>query len=67
MDIAAPPRKSLLRLLAEHCAGEEARQTLLRWTSRAGRDEYAKVTPRGRDAGWMERPARHPHARAPPS
>ncbi|KAL6770831.1 hypothetical protein ACKKBF_B32860 [Auxenochlorella protothecoides x Auxenochlorella symbiontica] len=48
VDIAAPPRKSLLRLLAEHCAGEEARQTLLRWTSRAGRDEYAKEVLEGR-------------------
>jgi sulfite reductase alpha subunit-like flavoprotein len=39
-DITAPPRKLLLRLLAEHCSAAEDREALLWLCSRAGRDEY---------------------------
>ncbi|KAK2078446.1 hypothetical protein QBZ16_003286 [Prototheca wickerhamii] len=42
LDLTSPPRKSLLRLLGEHARDADARATLLRWTSRAGRDEYRR-------------------------
>lgn len=42
LDLTSPPRKSLLRLLGEHARDEDAKATLLRWTSRAGRDEYRR-------------------------
>ena len=41
VDLTGPPRKSLLRLLGEHCAAPEERAALLRLCSRDGRDEYA--------------------------
>lgn len=41
VDFTGPPRKSLLRLLAEHCAMPEERAALLRLCSREGRDAYA--------------------------
>lgn len=36
-------RKSLLRLLAEHCSDPEEQRTLLHLSSRGGRDEYAAL------------------------
>lgn len=41
VDLTGPPRKSLLRLLAEHCAAPEERAAALRLCSRQGREEYA--------------------------
>ncbi|KDD72903.1 hypothetical protein H632_c2756p1 [Helicosporidium sp. ATCC 50920] len=38
-DLCSPPRKLLLRLLAEHAAEPQERATLLRWASVAGREE----------------------------
>ena len=39
-DITGVPRKSLLRLLAEHCADADEQQRLLLLCSRGGRDAY---------------------------
>ncbi len=41
VDLAGPPRKSLLRLLGEHCAEPAERRRLLHLCSRDGRDAYA--------------------------
>lgn len=40
-DVTSVPRKSLLRLLAEHCADPGERHALLRLCSSGGRAEYA--------------------------
>lgn len=41
VDLTGPPRKSLLRLLAEHCSAAGERRRLLRLCSRDGREAYA--------------------------
>lgn len=41
VDLTGPPRKSLLRLLGEHCAEPAERRRLLHLCSRDGRDAYA--------------------------
>ena len=41
VDLTGPPRKSLLRLLAEHCGEATERRRLLHLCSRDGREEYA--------------------------
>ena len=43
VDLTSPPRKSLLRLLAEHCAAPGERARLLLLCSRDGREAYAQV------------------------
>jgi sulfite reductase alpha subunit-like flavoprotein len=40
-DLTTAPRKSLLRVLAEHCSNNEEKQRLLYLCSRQGRDLYA--------------------------
>lgn len=40
LDISSPPRKSLLRILAEFCSEPQERISLLRLSSRGGREEY---------------------------
>ena len=40
-DVTSVPRKSLLRLLAEHCADPGERHALLHLCSSGGRAEYA--------------------------
>jgi NADPH-ferrihemoprotein reductase len=42
-DLTSPPRKSLLRLLAEHCAAPAERRRLLELCSREGRQAYASA------------------------
>eukprot|EP00879_Flechtneria_rotunda_P032884 GHRR01036325.1.p1 GENE.GHRR01036325.1~~GHRR01036325.1.p1 ORF type:complete len:217 (-),score=13.53 GHRR01036325.1:100-750(-) len=46
-DLTSVPRKSLLRLLAEHCKDQDEQRTLLYFTSRAGREAYAEEITRG--------------------
>lgn len=46
-DLTSAPRKSLLRLLAEHCSDDGERRRLLLLCSRDGKEAYAKVL-RGR-------------------
>ena len=40
-DLTSVPRKSLLRLLAEHCGDASDRRALLHLSSRDGRADYA--------------------------
>eukprot|EP00803_Ostreobium_quekettii_P006467 evm.model.scf_808.6 EVM.evm.TU.scf_808.6 scf_808:25755-30501(-) len=46
-DITSVPRKTLLRLLAEHCSDEIEKRKLLYLCSRSGRDAYRKVVVEG--------------------
>ncbi|WIA31018.1 hypothetical protein OEZ86_001057 [Tetradesmus obliquus] len=46
-DLTSPPRKSLLRLLAEHCSDEDEARTLLFLASKAGREAYGEEITRG--------------------
>jgi NADPH-ferrihemoprotein reductase len=46
-DLTSVPRKSLLRLLAEHCSDEDEQRTLLFLCSKAGREAYAEEITRG--------------------
>jgi NADPH-ferrihemoprotein reductase len=48
VDLTGPPRKSLLRLLAEHCGEATERRRLLHLCSRDGREEYAAEMLAGR-------------------
>ncbi|EFN59935.1 hypothetical protein CHLNCDRAFT_7300, partial [Chlorella variabilis] len=48
VDLTGPPRKSLLRLLAEHCGEAGERAALLRLCSRDGRDDYGRQMVAGR-------------------
>ncbi|GAX83375.1 hypothetical protein CEUSTIGMA_g10800.t1 [Chlamydomonas eustigma] len=40
VDISGPPKKSLLRILAEYCSEPSEKRTLIYFTSKAGRDAY---------------------------
>ena len=42
VDLTSPPRKSLLRVLAEACTDAAERTDLLLLCSRGGREDYAK-------------------------
>jgi NADPH-ferrihemoprotein reductase len=63
-DLSSPPRKALLRVLAEHCSDEKEREALLRLCSHQGTEEYERkiVEPR---LTLLEVLAAHPSS-APP-
>ena len=42
VDLTSPPRKSLLRSLAEHCTDPQHARQLLHLSSRQGRDDYMR-------------------------
>lgn len=42
VDVTGVAKKSLLRLLGEHCADAGEQRTLLHWSSRGGREAYAQ-------------------------
>jgi NADPH-ferrihemoprotein reductase len=46
-DLTSVPRKSLLRLLAEHCSDADEQRTLLFLASKAGRETYGEEITRG--------------------
>lgn len=48
LDITGVPKKSLLRVLAEHCSSREDADALKFLTTRTGRDAYAKYIDAGR-------------------
>eukprot|EP01006_Ploeotia_vitrea_P041754 TRINITY_DN66571_c12_g5_i1.p1 TRINITY_DN66571_c12_g5~~TRINITY_DN66571_c12_g5_i1.p1 ORF type:complete len:825 (-),score=431.86 TRINITY_DN66571_c12_g5_i1:23-2422(-) len=41
-DITSPPRKNFLRMLGEYCSEASDKETLFRWASLSGRDEYQR-------------------------
>jgi NADPH-ferrihemoprotein reductase len=42
LDLTSPPKKSLLRLLAEYCSDEKEKEKLMHLCSREGRADYMK-------------------------
>eukprot|EP00898_Chlorokybus_atmophyticus_P003130 jgi/Chlat1/3818/Chrsp26S03971 len=53
LDITSIPRKSLLRILAEHCRDEADKRKLLYLCSRSGRDQY-KVSIQEHQPGLLD-------------
>ena len=50
VELTGPPKKSLLRVLAEHCGDEAEKANLMRLCSREGRQEYLESVVKSRRA-----------------
>ena len=64
VDITSCPRKSLVRVLAEHCSDAKDKTTLLHLSSRGGKDDYDTQI-RGGNASLLTILQRHPSCKPP--